>query len=105
MAVVTSCENREFSQAKRGPTSFPGSLFSATTRETEKIDSANEVERGQPKVMVKGAPVRLTVFRNRNTWKRKEKSFVFTEIHIKIVKHLLTCYFKHIFFILVASKR
>jgi len=27
------------------------------------------------------------------------------EIHIKIVKHLLKCYFKHIFIILAASKR
>ena len=29
----------------------------------------------------------------------------FYEIHIKIVKDLLKCYFKHIFIILVASKR
>ena len=40
--------------------------------------------------------VRLTVFRNRNIWNISQKSFVFTEIHIKIVKHLLKCYFKHI---------
>ena len=26
------------------------------------------------------------------------------EIHIKIVKHLLKCYFKHIFIIIAASK-
>ena len=49
--------------------------------------------------------VRLTVFRNRNKWNRSYKSFVFTEIHMKIVKHLLQCYFRHIFIILVASKR
>ena len=49
--------------------------------------------------------VRLTVFRNRNTGNISLKSFVFTEIHIKIVKHLLRCYFKHIFIILAASKR
>ena len=29
----------------------------------------------------------------------------FTEIHIKIVKHLLKCYFKRIFIILAALKR
>jgi len=29
----------------------------------------------------------------------------FPEIHIKIVKHPLKCYFKHIFIILAASKR
>ena len=34
-----------------------------------------------------------------------KKSFVFTEIHIKNVEHLLKCYFKPIFVILVASKR
>ena len=33
--------------------------------------------------------VLLTVFRNRNIENRSYKSFVFTEIHIKIVKHLL----------------
>ena len=51
--------------------------------------------------------VRLTVFRNRNTWNTSWKSFVFVEIHIKIVKHFLKCYFKHIyiFIILAASKR
>ena len=49
--------------------------------------------------------IRLTVFRNRITWNTSYKSFVFTEIHIKNVKHLLKCYFKHIFIILVASKR
>ena len=49
--------------------------------------------------------VRLTVFRNRNTWNTSWKSFVFAEILIKIVKHLLKCYFKHIFIILAASKR
>ena len=49
--------------------------------------------------------VRLTVFRNRNTWNTSWKSFVFAEIHIKIVKHLLKCYFKHIFITLAASKR
>ena len=38
-------------------------------------------------------------------WNRSQKSFLFTEIHIRIVKHLLKCYFKHIFIILVASKR
>ena len=41
--------------------------------------------------------VRLTVFRNRNIWNISKKSFVFMEIHIKIVKHLLKCYFKHIY--------
>ena len=30
---------------------------------------------------------------------------LFTEIHIKIVKHLLKCYFEDIFIILAASKR
>ena len=49
--------------------------------------------------------VRLTVFRNRNTWNISLKSFIFTEIHIKIVKHLLKCYFKHIFTTLAASRR
>ena len=49
--------------------------------------------------------VRLTVFRNRNTWNTSWKSFVFAEIHIKIVKNLLKCYFKHLFIILAASKR
>ena len=29
----------------------------------------------------------------------------FSEIHIKIVKHLLKCYFKHIFIVLAALKR
>ena len=29
----------------------------------------------------------------------------YTEIHIKFVKPLLKCYFKHIFIILAASKR
>ena len=48
---------------------------------------------------------RLTVFRNGNTWNTSWKSFVFAEIHIKIVKHLLKCYFKHIFINLAASKR
>ena len=43
--------------------------------------------------------VRLTVFRNRNTWNTSWKSLVFAEIHIKIVKHLLKCYyFKHYFY-------
>ena len=51
--------------------------------------------------------VRMTIFRNRNTWNIPVswKSFVFTEIHIKIAKHLLKCYFKHIFAILATSKR
>ena len=49
--------------------------------------------------------VRLTVFRNRNTWNTSWKSLVFPEIRIKIVKHLLKCCFKHIFIILAASKR
>ena len=33
------------------------------------------------------------------------KSFVFLEIHVKIIKHLLKRYFKHISIILAASKR
>ena len=37
--------------------------------------------------------VRLTVFWNKNTWNRSKKAFVFTEIHIKIVKQVLKCYF------------
>ena len=49
--------------------------------------------------------VRLAVFRNRNTWNRTQKSFAFTEIHTKIVKHLLKCYFKHIFIIFFSSVR
>ena len=36
--------------------------------------------------------VRLTVFWNKNTWNRSKKAFVFTEIHIKIVKQVLKCY-------------
>ena len=36
--------------------------------------------------------VRLTVFRDRNTWNMSLKSFVFLEIHIKIIKHLLKRY-------------
>ena len=47
----------------------------------------------------------MTVFWNKNTWSRSKKAFVFTEIHVKIVKQLLKCYFKHIFIIFVASKR
>ena len=35
----------------------------------------------------------------------KLETFVFTEIHIKIVKHPLKRYFKHIFIILAALKR
>ena len=35
----------------------------------------------------------------------KLESFVFTEIHIKIVKHLLKSYITRIFIILAASKR
>ena len=35
----------------------------------------------------------------------KLEIFVFTEIHIKIVKHLLKCYFEDIFIILAALKR
>ena len=48
--------------------------------------------------------VRLTVFRDRNTWNMSLKSFVFLEIHVKIIKHLLKRYFKHISIILAASK-
>ena len=49
--------------------------------------------------------VRLTVFRNKNTWNISYKYFVFTEIHIQIVKRPLKRYFKHIFIILAALKR
>ena len=35
----------------------------------------------------------------------KLNPFFFTEIHIKIVKHLLKSYFKHLFVILAALKR
>ena len=37
--------------------------------------------------------------------KYKLEILCFTEIHIKIVKDLLKCYFKHIFIVLAASKR
>ena len=47
--------------------------------------------------------VRLTVFRNRNTCNRSSKSFVFAEIHIKIVEHPLKCYFKHSIFIILVN--
>ena len=50
------------------------------------------------KLMINLGCVRLTVFRNRS-----QKSFVFMAIHIKIVKHLLNCYFKHIFIILLVK--
>ena len=40
-----------------------------------------------------------------STWNISWKSFICTGIHIKIVKHLLKFYFKHIFITLAASKR
>ena len=41
--------------------------------------------------------------RRANRVHRSSKSLVFTEIHIKIIKHLLKCCVKHI--LVVASKR
>ena len=49
--------------------------------------------------------VRLTVFRNRNTWNKKSQILRFYGDSHQNFKHLLRWYFKHIFIILAASKR